>query len=50
MDELTNIFIKDSRQVYLSNIVTGGVQSLMVAAGVKAYCTWGTSLWFFLLR
>ncbi|SEF86106.1 AI-2E family transporter [Nitrosomonas ureae] len=35
MQELTNIFIRDSRQVYLSNIVTGGVQSLMVAAGVS---------------
>lgn len=35
MQELTHIFIKDSRQVYLSNIVTGGVQSLMVATGVS---------------
>lgn len=35
MQELTNIFIKDSRQVYMSNIVTGGVQSLMVAIGVS---------------
>ncbi|MDP3663743.1 MAG: AI-2E family transporter [Nitrosomonas sp.] len=35
MEELTNIFIQDSRQVYLSNIVTGGVQSLMVATGVS---------------
>lgn len=35
MNELTNIFIKDSRQVYLSNIVTGGVQSLLVAIGVS---------------
>lgn len=34
MDELAKIFIRDSRQVYLSNIVTGGVQSLMVATGV----------------
>ncbi|SOD22069.1 AI-2E family transporter [Nitrosomonas ureae] len=34
-EELTNIFIKDSRQVYLSNIVTGGVQSLMIATGVS---------------
>lgn len=35
MKELINIFIKDSRQVYLSNIVTGGIQSLMVATGVS---------------
>lgn len=35
MNELTHIFIKDSRQVYLSNIVTGAVQSLMVAIGVS---------------
>lgn len=34
MKELTNIFIKDSRQVYLSNIATGGIQSLMIATGV----------------
>lgn len=35
MKQLTQIFVSDSRQVYLSNIVTGGVQSLMVAAGVS---------------
>lgn len=35
MKELTNIFIKDSRQVYLSNIATGGIQSVMVATGVS---------------
>jgi predicted PurR-regulated permease PerM len=35
MDQLTNIFIKDSRQVYISNIATGGIQSLMVAIGVS---------------
>ncbi len=35
MQQLTNIFIKDSRQVYLSNIATGGIQSLMVAIGVS---------------
>ncbi len=35
MKELINIFIKDSRQVYLSNIATGGIQSLMVATGVS---------------
>lgn len=34
MDEIVHIFIKDSRQVYMSNIVTGGIQSLMVATGV----------------
>ena len=32
--ELTHVFIKDSRQVYLSNIITGAVQSFMVATGV----------------
>ncbi|MCM2348912.1 MAG: AI-2E family transporter [Bacteriovoracaceae bacterium] len=35
MEELTHKYIKSSRQVYLSNIITGGVQSLMVAAGVS---------------
>lgn len=35
MNELCHIFMKDSRQVYISNIVTGGVQSLMVAIGVS---------------
>lgn len=35
MEELTKKFIKSSRQVYLSNIVTGGVQSLLVASGVS---------------
>lgn len=35
MDELTHTFIKDSRQVYLTNIVTGGIQSLIVASAVK---------------
>jgi predicted PurR-regulated permease PerM len=34
MDELVYIFKKNSRQVYISNIVTGGVQSLIVASGV----------------
>lgn len=34
-DQLIHIFIKDSRQVYLSNIITGGVQSLIVALGVS---------------
>ncbi len=35
MKELTHVFMKDSRQVYLSNIVTGGIQSLIVASAVK---------------
>lgn len=35
MDELTLIFIKDSRQVYISNIVTGAVQSLIVSVAVS---------------
>jgi len=35
MTELTKIFISDARQIYLSNIITGGVQSLMVATGVS---------------
>ncbi|HXH30271.1 MAG TPA: AI-2E family transporter [Bacteriovoracaceae bacterium] len=34
MDELVHVYIKDSRQVYISNIATGGIQSLMVAIGV----------------
>lgn len=35
MEELTHIFIKDSRQVYMTNIITGGIQSLIVASAVK---------------
>jgi predicted PurR-regulated permease PerM len=35
MSELVQIFISDARQVYLSNIITGGIQSLMVAVGVS---------------
>jgi predicted PurR-regulated permease PerM len=35
MDHLIHIFIMDSRQVYLSNIITGGIQSLIVALGVS---------------
>lgn len=31
MDQLVKIFIMDSRSVYVSNIATGGVQSLIVA-------------------
>ncbi len=34
METLTKLYIRASRQVYLSNIVTGGVQSLIVATGV----------------
>jgi predicted PurR-regulated permease PerM len=36
MSDLTDIFIRNSRQVYMSNIVTGGVQSLIVATGVAS--------------
>lgn len=34
METLSRLYIRASRQVYLSNIITGGVQSLMVATGV----------------
>lgn len=34
MDQLIGIFLRDSRQVYLSNVVTGAIQSLIVATGV----------------
>ena len=34
MDQLVGIFLRNSRQVYISNIVTGAVQSLMVATAV----------------
>lgn len=34
MNTLIKIYIRDSRQVYLSNIVTGGIQSFMVSLGV----------------
>ncbi len=34
MEELVHILVMDSRAVYLSNIVTGAVQSLLVATGV----------------
>lgn len=33
MDQLVGIFLKNSRQVYISNIVTGAFQSVMVASG-----------------
>ncbi len=35
MELLVNIFIKNSRQVYLSNIITGGTQSIIVASTVS---------------
>ena len=34
MDQLTAIFIDGSRQVYLSNIATGGLQSFLIATAV----------------
>lgn len=34
MDQLVGIFLRDARQVYLSNIVTGLVQASLVATGV----------------
>lgn len=36
MEHLIRIFITDSRQVYVTNIVTGGFQSLCVAIGVAS--------------
>jgi predicted PurR-regulated permease PerM len=36
MKELTRIYIRDSKQVYVSNIATGAIQSLIVALGVFA--------------
>lgn len=33
MNHLVKIFIRDSRQIYVTNIVTGGVQSFFVAVG-----------------
>ncbi len=35
MDYLVHVLIMDSRQVYLSNIITGGIQSLLVSLGVS---------------
>lgn len=35
MDQLTRIFILNSRAVYLSNIATGAIQSLIVATAVR---------------
>jgi predicted PurR-regulated permease PerM len=34
MDQLVGIFLRDARQVYVSNVVTGVIQSLLVATGV----------------
>ena len=35
MNKIIKVFIRDSRQVYMSNIVTGGIQSLIVALAVS---------------
>lgn len=34
MDQLVGIFLRDSKQVYISNIVTGAIQSFIIATGV----------------
>lgn len=34
MDQLVGIFLKDSREVYISNILTGAIQSIIVATAV----------------
>lgn len=47
MDEFVRTFINDSRQVYISNLVTGGVQSLCVATGAAATGTADFFLIFF---
>lgn len=47
MDEFVMTFINDSRQVYISNLVTGGVQSLCVATGAAATGTADFFLIFF---
>jgi len=43
MDRLVQIYIMDSRQVYISNIATGGIQSIIVATGVALL---GLGDWF----
>lgn len=43
MDRLVQIYIMDSRQVYISNITTGGIQSIIVATGVSLL---GLGDWF----
>lgn len=35
MDQLAHVFIMDSQSVYISNLATGGIQSLLVATGVS---------------
>jgi predicted PurR-regulated permease PerM len=35
MDYLIHVYTMNSRQVYLSNILTGGIQSVIVASGVS---------------
>lgn len=47
MDELVATYINDSRQVYISNLVTGGVQALCVATGSAATGTADFFLIFF---
>lgn len=43
MDHLVQIYIMDSRQVYISNIATGGIQSIIVATAVSLL---GLGEWF----
>lgn len=43
MDRIVQIYIMDSRQVYISNIATGGVQSIIVATAVSLL---GLGDWF----
>lgn len=43
MDKIVAIYIMDSRQVYVSNIATGGIQSFIVATGVALL---GLGDWF----
>ncbi len=47
MNEFVMTFINDSRQVYISNLVTGGVQALCVATGAAATGTADFFLIFF---
>jgi predicted PurR-regulated permease PerM len=43
MDKFVGIYITDSRQVYVSNLVTGAIQSVMVATTIKVL---GLGEWF----
>lgn len=43
MDRIVALYIMDSRQVYISNIATGGIQSIIVATGVSLL---GLGDWF----